>query len=104
MKRSTSNENPTSIARRRQNRLADLVALARANSLYHKELYIGRPERIDDRAQLPITNKRDLMARYDDWATDPDITHEFVVGVNWTQMASWRLTGDYGNSTHCVAR
>lgn len=66
------------LERTRRVRLADLVAFARANSPYYKELYKDLPEKIEDAEQLPVTNKRNLMARYDDWATDRDVTYEKV--------------------------
>ena len=69
---------PASIERTRQNRLADLVAYARANSPYYRQLYEGLPERIEDQAVLPVTNKASLMARFDDWATDREVTRERV--------------------------
>ncbi len=37
---------------------------------YYKELYQGLPDRIEDPKLLPVTDKKKLMARFDDWATD----------------------------------
>jgi len=62
----------------RRARLADLVAYARANSPYYKELYKDAPDRVEDVTLLPVTNKRNLMARYDDWPTDREVTYEKV--------------------------
>ncbi|GIH45220.1 hypothetical protein SAMN05421833_102204 [Microbispora rosea] len=32
------------------------------------------PDDIDDPARLPVTGKQALMARFDEWVTDPDVT------------------------------
>jgi len=69
---------PTAIARKRQSRLNELVAFARANSPYYRDLYKGLPEQIEDIRQLPVTNKKNLMAHYDDWATDRNVTYAKV--------------------------
>ncbi|WP_020663736.1 coenzyme F390 synthetase [Amycolatopsis benzoatilytica] len=71
-------EGPEGVARRQRARLADLVAYARANSPYYRELYRGLPEKVDDPALLPVTDKGKLMARFDDWATDREVTREKV--------------------------
>ncbi|MEV0203241.1 hypothetical protein [Nonomuraea sp. NPDC050691] len=55
-----------------------MVAHARAHSPYYRELYQGLPERVDDPALLPVTDKKALMARFDDWVTDREITLERV--------------------------
>ena len=59
-------------------RLAEMVAFARAKSPYYRELYQGLPERIEDSTLLPVTDKKQLMARFDDWVTDPQVTIEKV--------------------------
>ena len=64
------------IARRQRARLAEMVAHAREGSPYYRELYRGLPERVEDAALLPPTSKKALMARFDDWATDRDVTIE----------------------------
>ncbi|TDD55012.1 phenylacetate--CoA ligase family protein [Nonomuraea terrae] len=67
-------EGPEGIARRQRARLAEAVAYARAHSPYYRELYRALPHGIDDPARLPVTGKQALMARFDDWVTDPDVT------------------------------
>ncbi|ULN44852.1 phenylacetate--CoA ligase family protein (plasmid) [Mycolicibacterium crocinum] len=62
------------IARRQRERLTDIVAHARAHSPYYRQLYEGLPERVTDPALLPVTGKAELMARFDDWVTDPAVT------------------------------
>lgn len=62
------------IERRQRARLADIVAYARANSPYYRELYQDLPERVADPRLLPVTDKKQLMARFDDWVTDREVT------------------------------
>lgn len=65
---------PALVAERQRARLADLVAHARAGSPYYRQLYRDLPDHVDDVTALPVTTKTELMARYDDWATDRDVT------------------------------
>jgi len=53
----------------RRERLARIVSYARQHSPYFRELYknIGDKFRLSD---LPPTNKRELMAHFDEWVTD----------------------------------
>lgn len=51
-----------------------MVAFASANSPYYHELYRDLPERIEDPTLLPIINKKNLMSRFDDGATDREVT------------------------------
>lgn len=62
------------IARRQRARLTDMVAYARANSPYYRELYDDLPKRIESPELLPVTDKKTLMARFDDWCVDREIT------------------------------
>jgi phenylacetate-CoA ligase len=64
------------IAQHQRTRLADMVAHARASSPYYRELYRDLPDRVESAEQLPITNKNALMARFDDWCADREITQE----------------------------
>ncbi|TDD24746.1 phenylacetate--CoA ligase family protein [Nonomuraea diastatica] len=64
------------IERRQRERLAEAVAHARDNSRFFKELYADLPDQVTDTARLPITDKRQLMARFDDWVADPRVTLE----------------------------
>jgi phenylacetate-CoA ligase len=61
------------IAERQRKRLAEMVEFARAHSRVYRELYQGLPDRIEDPAVLPVTNKKMSMARFDDWVTDPAV-------------------------------
>ena len=56
----------------RERRLREIVAYARANSPYYQKAYKGVADRFL-LADLPTVNKVDLMAHFDDWATDRGI-------------------------------
>lgn len=64
--------------KRQCERLTELVAFARVHSPYYRELYQGLPDRIEDPKLLPVTDKKKLMARFDDWCTDRNITLDKV--------------------------
>lgn len=64
------------IAQRQRARLAETVAYARANSPYYRELYRDLPDRIESAGQLPVTDKKLLMERFDEWCTDRAVTLE----------------------------
>ncbi|KXJ98006.1 MAG: CapK protein [Acidobacteria bacterium OLB17] len=66
------------IEERQRVRLAEIVAFARAHSPYYRELYQGLPDRIEDPKLLPVTDKKKLMAHFDDWCTDRTITLDKV--------------------------
>lgn len=69
---------PEAIRQRQRERLADLVSFAREHSGYYRRLYQGLPDRIEDVTELPVTNKRELMSRFDEVATDPAVTLDSV--------------------------
>lgn len=62
------------IATRQANRLREVVRHARSHSPFYRELYANAPVDIERLSQVPTTDKRTLMARFDDWVTDKDIT------------------------------
>ena len=64
------------IDRHQRTRLMELIQFARTCSPYYRELYRGLPDEIESIRQLPVTSKKQLMARFDDWVTDPRITLE----------------------------
>ena len=87
---------PGSIDLRQRDRLAEMVTFARANSLYYRRLYRDLPERVEDPATLPVTDKKKLMARFDDWATDRDVTEERVRAfVNDPDRVGEKFLGRY---------
>ncbi len=59
---------------RQRTRLAALIAHARTRSPFYRELYRGVPAETSELAALPVTGKRELMAAFDDWVTDPAVT------------------------------
>jgi phenylacetate-coenzyme A ligase PaaK-like adenylate-forming protein len=65
-----------SIARRQQARLEDIVRHARTVSPYYRNLYRHLEPGPVKLASLPVATKRDLMAHFDDWVTDPAISLE----------------------------
>lgn len=68
---------PTAIAARQQARLQALVEHARRPSRFYAEHYRQcRPARIqlEELDRLPVVTKPALMARFDDWVTDPAVT------------------------------
>ena len=69
---------PDALAQRQRSRIAEQVAFARAHSPYYRELYRTLPQRIEDATLLPVTDKKRLMARFDEWVTDRDVTIEKV--------------------------
>ena len=48
------------IAQRQRARLADIVAHARANSPYYRELYRDLPDWVESAEQLPVTDKKNV--------------------------------------------
>ncbi len=62
------------IAERQARRLSELVAFARAKSPLYADLYRDLPERVDSVTALPVTSKKRLMARFDEWCVDREIT------------------------------
>ncbi|WP_245906001.1 phenylacetate--CoA ligase family protein [Mycolicibacterium palauense] len=64
------------IHRRQQARLQTLVRHARTASPYYRHLYRDIPPGQVPLESLPVTSKPELMAHFDDWVTDPDITIE----------------------------
>lgn len=69
---------PAAIEERRRVRLAALVAFARSHSRYYAELYRGIPPNGVDLGEIPPVTKGELMARFDDWVTDPAVTRADV--------------------------
>lgn len=91
---------PDALAARQCTRLAEQVAFARANSPYYRELYQNLPERVEDATLLPVTSKKKLMARFDDWVTDRDVTIEKTrVFVDNLDLIGERFLGRYTVAT-----
>lgn len=75
----TVRRSPEAIERAQRRRLAELVAFARERSPYYRALYSGVPDGVDDASRLPTTGKPELLDRFDDWATDREVSFERVV-------------------------
>jgi putative adenylate-forming enzyme len=89
-------QGPDALASRQRARLADAVARARTHSPYYRELYRGLPRRVDDVTLLPVTDKPQLMARFDDWATDREITYARIRAfVDDPDLIGQRFLGKY---------
>jgi len=78
------------IARMQAERLNRLVRHARTASPYYRSLYQGLPSRVTDPRVLPPVVKRDLMAHFDDWVTDPDLT---LAGLNRDFLSDLSMVG-----------
>ena len=74
--RTAREQGTEAIMQRQRARLAEMITFARTNSPYYRELYQDLPEQVEDTKLLPITNKKNLMARFDDWVTDREVTLE----------------------------
>lgn len=69
-------KDPVVVSSLQRARLAEAVAHSRAHSPYYQALYQNLPERVEDPTLLPVTNKQELMANFDDWSTDREVTLE----------------------------
>ena len=98
---------------RQQARLADLVRFARAQSPLYRDLYRHLPVHVADLRQLPPVTKPQLMARFDEWVTDPAVTRAGIgayladpslVGQRYlgryTVLSTSGVTGDRGIFLH----
>jgi phenylacetate-coenzyme A ligase PaaK-like adenylate-forming protein len=80
------------IETRARDRLASLVASARARSPYYRELYRDIEDPQPALSSLPVVTRRALMARFDDWVTDAKIKRSSVE----------RFVADVGNVGHAL--
>lgn len=58
----------------RDRRLAEFVQFARTHSPFYRDAYKGLSEHDLSLGRLPVVTKHALMARFDDWLTDPEVT------------------------------
>lgn len=72
----TKRKGATAIEHQRQMRLAEMVEYARSNSLYFRHLYRDLSVNVREPSLLPVTNKKELMAHFDEWVTDRSINLE----------------------------
>ena len=62
------------LAQKQRSRLTQMVAFARANSPFYRDLYREVEGEVRDSSALPVTHKKALMGRFDDWFTDRAVT------------------------------
>ncbi len=107
---------PESIAERTRRRRAAIVEFARAHSALYRDLYRHLREDAATTAQLPVVTRKTLMARFDDWVTDREVTKSSVesfmadplrIGHAYLgRYAVWKssgTTGDPGFFVHDAA-
>jgi phenylacetate-coenzyme A ligase PaaK-like adenylate-forming protein len=69
---------PAAIVARQRAFVQEFVQFARTHSPYYQRLYRQLPTEVQDLSQLPVVGKLDLMAHFDDWVTDRQVTKEGV--------------------------
>ena len=62
-----------SLAARRERRLGDLLSAAAQGSALYRQVLKGRDPRRVNLQSLPIVRKAELMGRFHDWVTDPEL-------------------------------
>ena len=76
-------EGADGISRRQRDRLAAIIAHARAESPLYQRFYSGLPDQ-PELPDLPPVTKQQLMASFDEWVCDPQVTlagvRAFVAG------------------------
>jgi phenylacetate-CoA ligase len=70
---STRSAGAAAIDASRRRRFDTLVKFARIRSPYYRDAYAGLPDRELSPPDLPVVTKQALMARFDDWVTDPEV-------------------------------
>src|SRR5690606_32157139 len=81
---------------RQRARFTEMVAFARANSSYYRDLYQDLPEWVENPTLLPVTDKKKLMARFDDWVTDRNVKLEQVQAfIKNPDLVGERFQGEY---------
>ena len=75
---STGLLDPAAIAAKAGRRLTALVDFARSHSAFYRDAYQKVPHRGWRLDTLPPLAKSELMARFDDWVTDPQVTRRQV--------------------------
>ena len=76
--RRLANDDGAALVQLQKQRLEKIVAYARQHSPFYRDLYQNLPEDGFDLADLPPVTKPQLMANFDDWATDRAVTRAGV--------------------------
>ncbi|RKN50301.1 phenylacetate--CoA ligase family protein [Micromonospora endolithica] len=93
-------QGPDAVQWRQRDRLAEIVAVARAGSPYYRHLYRDLPARVEDPTLLPVSSKQELMARFDEWSTDREVTLETCLAfVDDPGLVGQRFLGRYTLAT-----
>ncbi len=69
----TRNAGRSAIDAARASRTSSLIAFAREHSPFYRRAWRALPQRDLALAELPVATKRELMARFDTWVTDPGV-------------------------------
>ena len=69
----TRNAGPAAIDAARSSRCAQMIDFARTHSRFYRNAWHNLPQRGLTLADLPVVTKRELMASFDDWVTDPGV-------------------------------
>lgn len=69
-----THRNTNALLARQRFLLRDFIQFARTHSPFYRDLYRHLPPGIQDLPLLPRVTKPELMARFDDWLTDPAVT------------------------------
>jgi phenylacetate-coenzyme A ligase PaaK-like adenylate-forming protein len=94
------------IRERAQRRLKELVSFARSRSPYYGRLYAHGEWERPVLSRLPIATRQELMAHFDEWVTDPEVTRasieRFVADLDNVghaylgRYAIWKSSGTTG--------
>lgn len=88
------------ITARREHRLENMIAFARAQSPFYEDFYSSLPAGIRDLQDLPPVSRSDLMESFDDWVTDPKVTKAGAEAF----VADLDLVGDYRRTRYLRPR
>ena len=69
---------PAIIAARQRSFVKEFVQFARTHSPYYQRLYAQVSTGVENLAQLPVVTKPELMAHFDDWVADQEVTRRRV--------------------------
>lgn len=70
---STARASSEAICQRQRDRIAQALASARAGSALYRERLAGLPDHADALVQMAPVGRDELMGRFEDWVTDPDV-------------------------------
>lgn len=71
-------EGAAGLMRRQRSRLAALLVNTRSESAFYRRLYSHLPSDGVTLTDIPVVTRRELMASFDDWVTDPGVTRAGV--------------------------